>query len=368
MRSACIITMHCPLNYGAILQTYALQTYLESLGLNVRVIDYRPKYVVCDQHLMYVGSEKYKNNFISRWAYRFLKAPSKIARIRKFGRFAKNELHLTPVYETYEEISEAHLNADFFFCGSDQIWNIVSGSHKDPSYFLDFVPAGKKRISYAASGNLPVSDEVRNITFPMINKIDCISMREDSTIATIQPFINKPIVHVCDPVFLLKDDDWRELYKKHSSFKPTEKYVLVYPMGNGEENTMDHAFKCAKQMNLPLYRISASIRKDGRVDKQFNVTPYDFLVLIDNAECIVTNSFHGTSFSVILQKQFWTCVAEGSNQRIASILSKAGLLKRMIDKNRIIDYSEKCNFDQAAQKLKEHISRSKTFIQSSINE
>lgn len=260
------------------------------------------------------------------------------------------------------------MDADFFFCGSDQIWNTVSGAHIDPAYFLSFAPEGRKKISYAASGNLPLTEEVKSITFPMINKIDCISMREDSTIASIQPYINKPITHVCDPVFLLKAEEWRELYKKHSTFKPREKYVLVYPMGGGAENTVEQASICAKQLNIPLYKISASKRKDSRIDKQFNINPYDFLALIDNASCIVTNSFHGTSFSIILGKQFWTCVAEGSNQRITSLLGKAGILERLIVGNAQPDYSVSVDINLALNNLGTYINQSEGFIKNSINE
>lgn len=368
MKSAYIITMHCPLNYGAILQTYALQTHIESLGLKVGVIDYRPEYIVCDQSLMYVGGEQYKRNIFTKWAYRILKAPSKMGRKRKFALFAKNELHLSPEYKKYEDIKDAELDADFFFCGSDQIWNVVSGAHIDPAFFLSFAPEGRKKISYAASGNLPLTEEVKSITFSMINKIDCISMREDSTIASIQPYINKPIIHVCDPVFLLNAEEWRELYKKHSTFKPKEKYVLVYPMGNGEENTMKHASMCAKLLGLPLYKISASKRKDTRIDKLFNVNPYNFLALLDNASCVVTNSFHGTSFSLILGKQFWTCVAEGSNQRITSLLDKAGVLGRLIVENTQPDYSIGVDINLALNNLSNYINQSENFIKNSINE
>lgn len=369
MKSAFIITMHCPLNYGAILQTYALQTHLQALELKVSVINYRPDYIVCDQSLMYIGDKQFKRNFVTKWAYRLFKAIPKIRRRRRFAIFAQNELRLTPTYKTYEDILAAGLDADYFFCGSDQIWNVVSGAHKDPSYFLSFAPAGRKTISYAASGNLPLAnEEVKEVTFPMINKLDCVSMREDSTIASIQPFIKKAIVHVCDPVFLLTGGEWRKLYKKYSNFKPCEKYVLVYPMANGGENTMEQARKCANQMNLPLYSISASQRKDNRADKQFDVSPYDFLSLIDHAECVVTNSFHGTSFSIILQRQFWTCVAEGSNQRITSLLGKADLTNRLIVGNNKVDYIELVDLEHALMNLYDYICLSRNFIKNCINE
>ena len=368
MKSAYIITMHCPLNYGAILQTYALQTYLKSLGLKVGIIDYRPNYIVCDQSLMYVGGEQYKSNFFKRWGYRLMKAPSKLRRRKNFLNFAKKMLYLTPEYKTYEDIKKATLDADYFFCGSDQIWNVVSGAHKDPSYFLGFVPMHKKKISYAASGNLPLTDEVKNITFPMIENIDYISMRENSTIDFIQPFISKPITHVCDPVFLLDGEIWRSLYIKYSTFNPKEKYLLVYPMGNGADNTIFQARKVANQMKLPLYMISASKRKDSRIDKQLDVDPYTFLSLIDNAEFVITNSFHGTSFSIILKKEFWTCVAEGSNQRISSLLEKAGLSNRLLVGKNSPDFYHKIDFDSVNQSLRSYIIQSQNFIKKSIYE
>lgn len=368
MKTAYIITMHCPLNYGAILQTYALQTYLKSLGLQVSIIDYRPDYIVCDQNIMYVGGEQYKKNIFTRWGYRLLKAPFKLNRKRKFANFAKKMLHLTSVYNTYEDIVNSKLSADYFFCGSDQIWNVVSGAHKDPAYFLEFVPSGSKKISYAASGNLPLTDEVKNITFPMIAKIDCISMREDSTIKSIQPYIGKPITHVCDPVFLLDGKSWKSLYKNNSSFKLKEKYILVYPMGNGANNTITQARNIANQMNLPLYMISASKRKEVRVDKQFDVNPFDFLSLIDNAECVVTNSFHGTSFSILFQKQFWTCVAEGSNQRISSLLEKAGLINRLLVGDNQPSITSHILFDSIGLSLRSYITQSQNFIKNSIDE
>lgn len=366
MKSAYIITMHCPLNYGAILQTYALQTYLQSLGVEAKIIDYRPHYIVYDQSLMYVGDECFKRFFLTRWAYRIVKAPTKYRRIKAFKIFAKNELRMSPTFHTYEEIRRANLDADFFFCGSDQIWNVVSGAHKDPSYFLGFVSHNKKKISYAASGNLPLSDEVVNVTFPMINKIDCISMREDSTIASIQPYIKKPIAHVCDPVFLLDSNEWRKLYKKYATFRPREKYILVYPIGNGVEATIEKAVQIATHLHLPLYKISASQRRDSRITKRFNANPYVFLALIDNAEMVVTNSFHGTSFSIIFEKQFWTCVAEGSNQRITSLLEKAGLQDHLLERNRLPDMTAYTDIKVAKYRLLPFIAQSKDFINHSI--
>lgn len=364
MKTAYTITMHCPLNYGAILQTYGLQKYLESLGIKVTIINYRPHYIIYDQSLLYVGDERFNGNFLTRWLYRFFKAPSKRKRSKIFAKFAKNELNLSPEYRTYKEICDAGLDADYFICGSDQIWNVVSNAHKDPAYLLGFVSDSKKKISYAASGNLPISnEEVMKITIPMINDIGHLSMREDTTISSLQPFINKPIQHVCDPVFLLDSESWRNLYKKHSTFKPKEKYVLIYPMGNGGENVIKKGYELAQKLHLPLYKISASKRNDKRIDKSLDVSPYEFLQLIDECECFVTNSFHGTSFSIIFEKKFWSCVAEGSNQRLSSLLSICGLSSRMISSDYVFHKPEEVvDYTDAKRKLGSFINSSKDFL------
>ena len=358
--------MHCPLNYGAILQTYALQTYLESKDILAKVINYRPAYIVDNQGLMYVGADRYKRNIFTRWVYRILKAPSKIHRRRMFSRFMDREIHITSEFKTFYDICKAGLEADYFICGSDQIWNVASGAYKDPSYFLEFISDNRKKISYAASGNLPLTDDVKSITFPMISRIGHISMREDITIASIQPFIDKQINHVCDPVFLLDDDVWRSLYTRNGAYVPKEKYVLVYPMGNGGEATIEKAYQFSKELCLPLYMISASARKDSRASKKFNVDPYTFLSLFDNAEYIITNSFHGTSFSIILEKQFWSSVAKGSNQRITSLLSSAGLENRLLNDDEIPISYNLIDLKLAKQRLSNYIQFSKDFLKSSM--
>lgn len=364
MKSAYIITMHCPLNYGAILQTYALQTYIESLGIHVRVINYRPDYIVCYQSLMYVGSNQYNRNLLSRWIYRIIKAPSRFIRKGRFINFARQELHLTPEFKTFNDIKNAGLEADYFICGSDQIWNVVSGAHKDPAYFLEFVLDKNKRISYAASGNLPLTEEVKTVTIPMINNIAHLSMRESMTISSIQQFINKPIVHVCDPVFLLNCEVWRELYRSHTKHFHHGKYVLVYPMAKGGDTTIAKAYFLSKQLGYPLYMISASQRRDSRIDKRFNVDPYTFLSLVDNAEYVVTNSFHGTSFSIIFEKQFWSCIAEGTNQRLTNILCLASLENRLLTDDSLPIIDEVVDFKMAKYNLSNYISQSKEFIES----
>lgn len=364
-KTAAIITMHCPLNYGAVLQTYALQRALENMNLSVSVIDYNPNYIVRNQSLWFTGDGPYSRNIFTRWAYRIIKGPVKFRRKRLFKNFRKNELHLTDRYDSYQQLVEANLNADFFFCGSDQIWNSINESCKDPAYFLSFVADQAKRNSYAASGNLnpPYTDEVRNYTIPMINGLNHVSMREDVTIANIQPYINRKIEHVCDPVFLLKADDWMDLANKSVGFKKKHPFVLIYPIGGGVENVIQKGFELAKKVKLPLYCITASQRRDKRINKYFDVSPYTFLQLISKCDYLVTNSFHGTAFGIIFEKRFWSCVAEGQNQRLSSLLNLCGLSSRMMSSDYIFnDYESNIDYTESRRKMKDFILRSNKYL------
>lgn len=361
--------MHWPLNYGAVLQAYAFQTYLESRGLAVNVIDYNPPYFH-GQDLMHVGDKKFRKNIITRWAYRIYKIPSKYGRKQKFKQFRNRELHLSERFDTYEEIKAANLEADVFFCGSDQIWNSSNSSCKDPAYFLEFVSDKRKRNSYAASGNmhLPLADDILNYSIPMINELNHISMREDSTIANIQPYVKKRITHVCDPVFLLSDRQWYELASHGKSFQKKQPFVLIYPMGGGVEAVIQKGYELAQHVGIPLYCITGSQRKDKRINKYFNTDPYTFLNLIINADYLVTNSFHGTAFGIIFRKNFWTLPAEGSNQRLVSILNICGLEDRQISTDIDICKLYDTDYNQAHQRLNEFVMSSKEYINDIIGE
>lgn len=370
-KTAAIITMHCPLNYGAVLQTYALQRTLEDMKLSVSVIDYNPYYIVYDQSLMFTGDGSFSHNIFTRWAYRIIKGPVKFRRKRLFDNFRRKELHLTARYENYQQIVDAKIKADFFFCGSDQIWNSINESCKDPAYFLSFVADKSKRNSYAASGNLnpPYTVDVKKHTIPMINELSRVSMREDVTIANIQPYINKKIEHVCDPVFLLKADEWLKLANKATSFEKNCPFVLIYPMGGGVENVIQKGFELAKKVNLPLYCITASQRRDKRINKFFNVSPYTFIKLVNQCDYLVTNSFHGTAFGIIFEKRFWSCVAEGANQRLSSLLDLCGLSSRMISSDFVFHDCESCiDYTKSRNKLNDFILKSKNYLLSIVDQ
>lgn len=356
-----IITMHCPLNYGAVLQTYALQTYIESLGHSVEIIDYRPEYIVYDQSLTYVGNEKFQRNFLTRLIYIICKIPSKTQRILKFHRFYKKRLNLTErIYKTFNDLVNFCPNADHYICGSDQIWSYNNGAYKDPAYFLGFSPKAKKRSSYAPSGNFPapLPSEMEKCIIAMINQLDNVSVREENTKILIQPLVNKEITEVLDPVFLHDKDFWTSVNINRN--KRSEKYVLIYLVGDSD-NIIRTVIPFAQKRRLPIYCITSSQREIHGISKKIIPSPDEFITLINDAEYVFTNSFHGTAFSIILEKQFWVYRTQIANSRIVSLLKKVDLLHRLVTDNDS-DLSSEIDFSKVRPHIEKWVETSKTYI------
>lgn len=359
-----IITMHCPLNYGAVLQTYALQTYIESLGHDVQIIDYRPNYLVYDQSYTYIPKSYQNRNIFVKALYIALKSHSKFLRKSIFKNFYKSFLHLTSYrYRLYSELVENTPVADIYICGSDQIWNYSSGAFKDPAYFLAFAPKGSQRFSYAASGNIPspLPVDMREVSIPLINELDAVSVRENSAKRVLEQYVDKSIDIVADPVFLWEKSFWLKFSVNSHLHKD---YILVYPVGEATQLCIE-AERLSKRTGLPVYMISASQRRINGI-KSIMPSPNEFVGLFSKAAYVLTNSFHGTAFSIIFEKEFWTVATSIANNRIMSLLSVSGLTDRYITPENHIDNLTPINHSQVKENLKAYKDASKSFLQKNL--
>ena len=149
-------------------------------------------------------------------------------------------------------------------------------------------------------------------------------------IRIVQPYVGKLIKHVCDPVFLLSSEEWTMLAQKYASIKLKERYILVYPIGGDSSDVFEGAKKLSEETGLPVYCISWSQRKLPCVARTLTCSPYDFLEVFRKADYVVTNSFHGTAFSILFQKTFWVYETYIANHRLKSIVRKLGLDSRLL--------------------------------------
>lgn len=340
------ITCQHVYNYGASLQAYALQHYIESLGHDVEIIDFNP-WFHCDRYnpfympknaigraakmvkvlpfLRYVWYpfKSWKNGMFKTWG-----------RKAAFDKFEEQYYHLTPIrYYSSEELQKNPPQADVYVAGSDQIWNTFSENGKEPGYYLDFGGKETKRISYAASlATSSIKEECEDFVRTQLQKFDAISVREKTGALLLKKLGINDVSVVLDPVFLLNKNEWRTLAKKGNLYglKP-ESYLLVYDFLGNDSQMVSFAKQYAQKHSLKIVSVNDFNIRDYADININNAGPLEFLALIDNAACVVASSFHATAFSVILEKEFYTFNLKGYNNssRMQDLLSKLSLEDRM---------------------------------------
>lgn len=366
MKTASIVTMHFPCNFGAVLQTYGLYHYLQETGLDVIVVNYIPDYFKEKISIWYIGNPKYKKNPVLRLLYYTLMVPLRIRQKKAFAKFRANELkETTPITQT-ELMNGNHINSDFSFCGSDQIWNENNGTISDPIYFLQFVNRDSKKFSYAASGTItyPFSQNIQSKVFPWLRNLDKISVREDVMQQNLQMGLKRNVIQVCDPVFLIDKDEWITLSQKVTFRFIKKPYIVVYAIGN-DPTPYKRARELGDRFHIPVYAISWN--KVPFVNKIFKCNPYEFLSILSEAKFIITNSFHGTAFSIIFNREFWVLNTSIANHRLLSILHKTGLESRLIDKDDTICIEQAIDWGNVNLKMRKFIKDSKQYIYNCIN-
>ena len=316
MKKIGVLTFHQALNYGALLQTYALQQYVKQnvAGVEMEVVDYR-----CPElSRLYSVAHQRSGNPVKT----VLKTVHFLLKRGAFQDFSKKYIPLSGKTYTPGNIGEAVAQYDKFIVGSDQVWNpdLTDG---DWNYLLEFAPK-EKRHSYAASvgrGSLPPETQERMCR--LLEDFQGISLREETAGRMLEQMgLTKPIsVHI-DPVLLLEHQDWEALAKNVPERK---EFVLVFTVAKSPV-TVDRAVAFAKEHGLEVLYIGQHIR-DNRVKYLPFVSFEKLIALFRDAECVFTNSFHGTVLSVLFEKRFDADAqdTDGRASRITDLLHKLGL-------------------------------------------
>ena len=354
----CTITCHDVYNVGASLQAYALQTYLKSLGHDVKIIDYKPDYLSNHYRLDLVSTPKYDMPVLKQ-AYLLAKLPGRLRmlpRKRAFDRFTAQYLDLTRRYASNEDLKRDPPEADVYFAGSDQIWNPLFPNGKDPAFYLDFVRRGV-RASYAASFAADAfPPELREATARYLARFDHISVREQSGLSVLHTLGIARASVVLDPVFLLARTQWEAMAKQPEKCKAP--YLLVYDFDNSA-SIRDLAEKLAAAHGWKIY----SIFDLPYAARCFPLCgPEGFLGLIRGASFVLSNSFHATAFSVIFEKEFAVVErTENINTRMRDLTALLGLSDHMAAQNAALPL--RTDWPAVNRRLAEEIERSRAYIE-----
>lgn len=327
-KTVAYITRHTVSNYGSVLQAYATQTAIEKLGYNAVCIDYcktdeKPENLVATR----LTGSKWNKNALTRMFFMLTQKPVYSYADKRFAQYRKIVKVTDREYNSEQELIDNTPIADIYMTGSDQVWNTVVCGEIDPVYFLSFLKGNEKRVAYAASfGGSSVNDGDKNLISSLLKKYDSIAIRENSGIE-IAKELGAAAVQVLDPTFLLSKDEWDKLIPKREC---SEKYVLVYQL-HPNKKFDKYAKEFAKKHGLKLYRISNCFHHAVRSGKFICCPPLgDFLRYIKNAEYFLTDSFHGTAFSIGLNTQFVDILPKKYSERISSILELIGYKDRIL--------------------------------------
>lgn len=301
-----ILTFHRALNYGAVLQAYVLSSYLRDLGYDAEIIDFVPKGHMekTERFVSVKGINTLKYNLTTMRHIRYLDR-----RDHDFHAFSSQYLHLSREREiTAEELERVVSGFDAIICGSDQIWN-PDLADADITFFLPFRTDSLK-IAYGISiggGFLGDYREPLKIR-EAIQQFDYLSFREDSAVKKLLQFCRPESMPeiVADPVMLYGRKEFEKIAGEKQIHEP---YVFLYTSA-GSVEVIKAAEKLSREKKLPYYTLLAGKQKSywnkiGNHIPPGDLSPRGFLAMIRDAECVVTDSFHGALFSILFQKDVY---------------------------------------------------------------
>jgi len=388
MKKIALVTCYFHLNYGSMLQAYATQKYFDDRSIpceNIR-IDGLKKSIESSKKRFYlkqimnpqvltgtilrIGRKKIVKKLHKQTLGNDLKI-----RENKFNDFVNQNFRLSKEYQSISELSGACSDYSTVLVGSDQLW---LPSNIDADYYtLNWVPEDINKVSYATSfGTSYLPDNLKSKTKSFLTRIQHISVREETGVKIIRECAGIEAELVCDPTLLFNAEQWMCIQKKEPIIDGD--YILCYFLGN---NKKDREF--AKRLRertgykiVALLHLDEYIKSDiGYADETpFDIGPGELINLIRNAEYIVTDSFHGSVFSILNKKIFFTSrriKKKGlldTNNRLDSLFDTLGITGRLITGDEDIDecLSRKLHYDDIHKNLEALRESSVAFLDNAI--
>lgn len=335
-------------NYGGVLQAYALCRVLKELGYESEQISYR----ITPSAPLRTGAPA-KRGFLEKLLdtqhlrrYFNIKVatpllqPKLAQRAQAFAAFREQAIPHSDTVYTAETVAACTKDYTSFITGSDQVWNPDS---YDPAYMLSFVPAGRTKLSYAASLSVPVlSNEAQSQYRTDLADYTAISVREQDAVNLLKELAPVPVEWVLDPTMLLSQAQWDEIAPPREVRQP---YLFAYFLGEDPaQRAAVTAFarkRGLKIVTLPhLMGVYRGCDRTFGQDRRYDVSPAAFVSLIKHAEYVVTDSFHAMAFSNLYQKEYFVFQRSGHAAMSTRIQTLAKLFG---SEDHFCDTAEKVN-------------------------
>lgn len=369
MKKVGIITFHNSYNCGSMLETYAIHKYLEKCKVENEIIDFSSDGQK-EMYAVFSKNNSVKNilkNIIIFPHYKQIKNNN-----NKYEEFKQKYFKLSR--KKYSERDKIDDNYDIVIAGSDQIWNTTIPDTSD-NYFLSWQTNGKK-IAYAPSfGAKKIKKDNDNYKkyCDYLNNFDALSIRENNGKKWIKDMINKDIPVLIDPTLLLNSDDYDAISDDRCNIN--EKYIFFYcPEFNSD--ICKFVKNISEKYNLKVVAWSTKNYYKKFINRfGFKLPLYEspsvYLSLIKNAELVITTSFHGTIFSTIFKKKFYTIKnggMYGSDDRVLTLLEQLHLMERLIpyEYDEKIDYMSQVDYEEYNNELPKLQRKAEKFIKENI--
>ena len=365
MKKVLLTTVFTGYNYGSSLQAFAGKKILSQIGLDCELVAMKSLvrgrdirlgklFAILWRSLVHARNSGEKSLTTYKSGYTKKMVGDSVVRFQQF-----TDVYLKPSYLSWNSLKNKAKECVACFAGSDQIWN-SSTMYVDPLYYLRFAPA-KKRMAFAPSfGRDFISDYNKAKMLKWISEFSNISIREDSGAKLIKELTGRDAIHLIDPTLMLDGNTWRESLdiKKNGAY-----YILAYFLDKPSELAREAIENLKNALKCEVIAIPYHFEDMSYCDRIESAGPVEFLNLIDNAICVLTDSFHGTAFSINLQTPFYIFgrsygTAHSQNSRVESILKLVKMEERFEPqdpvknlKNLDFEYSEQILFAERTKAI-----------------
>lgn len=342
-----LITYHYSNNKGAFMQTYALCRYLRDLGHELKIIDIRLK--------------EY-----TPWYTKFVKDIIVGFRLKR-----EMKLYYPPLTRRYNDLKELQNNppvADCYIVGSDQVWNPNISKELMLAYYLDFGDSKTIRISYASSFGLSkwvISDnKINSRISELLNSFKALSVREQQGRDLCNHVFGLEPQIVLDPTFL--NTNYHEIYKPIK----IRKEIVCYKI-NKTKDFWENALSVGKSLGLPLTLLNYNYPKRG-FNYCFPPSLKTWLKRIEEAEFVLTDSFHGIALSIINRKQFVAILNHNDrDSRLINLMETMGLQDRLFsslsEMLKSESWKDRIDYTKLEPVINKQIELSRLFIKNALS-
>lgn len=356
-----ILTFQNTLNYGAVLQAYALNRIINRYA-DCETIDYRCACVEERERIKKLSETKSIKELIKYTAMH----NKLIKKQNKIKKFTQENMKISNKIYTKKNIEESQKIYDKYIVGSDQVWNYQL-TDSDFTYLLDFIDQKKGKYSYAASFGLDKILENKEKYKDLLSKFDKISVREEQGRKIVEELTERQSIITLDPTFLLTKQEWEELIKDVTI--QTKDYIGFYQMQESTE-LLKYAQKLAKEQKCDIINLLPYFKDLFKSKTFIDASPQEWLKIIESAKYMIINSFHGLVFSIIFNKDFIVEVPNNKHKtssRLENLLKLLELEERNINSEKFNPMKE-IDWDKINKKLDDYRNMSIKYIEAIIKE